>query len=108
MLFGALGVLIAMIAVFEAGSYWHTRAVLGDAAADGVRAAAAWDGSCASGVAVARRAVERQAPGWAAQVEIACVSGPVVTVTVGARTPGLLGQAGGVQARASASAPKEQ
>lgn len=100
--------LLVVLALFEATAYWHARNVLGDAAADGVRSAAAFDGSCASGIDVARRAVSAHAGSWADGVAVTCAdSGASVTITVAATTPGVLGGAAGFTATASASAPKE-
>jgi Flp pilus assembly protein TadG len=108
MLFGMVGVLFALLALFEAGAYWHTRTILDDAASDGARVAAAYDGTCSGGVEVARAAVARQAGSWADAVDITCVDGPTVTVVVAARTPGVLGPSIGLRATASVSAPKER
>jgi Flp pilus assembly protein TadG len=101
MLFGMMGVLFALLALFEAGAYWHTRTILDDAASDGARVAAAYDGTCNGGVEVARAAVARQAGSWADAVDITCVDGPTVTVVV-------LGPSIGLRATASVSAPKER
>ena len=108
MLFGMVGVLFALLALFEAGAYWHTRTILDDAASDGARVAAAYDGTCSGGIEVARAAVARQAGSWADAVDITCVDGPTVTVNVAARTPGVLGASIGLRATASVSAPKER
>jgi hypothetical protein len=107
MLFGMVGVLFALLALFEAGAYWHTRTILDDAASDGARVAAAYDGTCSGGVEVARAAVARQAGSWADAVDITCVDGANVTVVVTARTPGVLGASIGLRATAMVSAPKE-
>ena len=108
MLFGMVGVLFALLAVFEAGAYWHTRTILDDAASDGARVAAAYDGTCTGAIDAAGAAVARQAGSWADAVDITCLDGPTVTVVVEARTPGVLGAAIGLRAAASASAPKER
>jgi len=100
--------LLVVLALFEATAYWHARNVLGDAAADGVRSAAAYGGSCDAGIAVARRAVAAHAGSWADGVSIGCVDdGDSVTITVRAVTPGVGGETFGFTATASASAPKE-
>lgn len=99
---------MVVLALFEATSYWHARNVLGDAAADGVRSAAAYGGSCDAGVTVTRRAVAAHAGSWADRVDVGCMdAGETVTITVRATTPGVLGEAFGITAYASASAPKE-
>lgn len=109
LLFGLVLLLLVVLALFEAAAYWHARNVLGDAASDGVRSAAAYDGSCASGIEVARRSVLGHAGAWANGVEVSCAdSGTSVTITVVTRTPGVLGGSAGLTASASASAPKER
>ena len=107
MLFGLVLVIFAMLLVFEAATYWHARNVLDDAAAEGARVAAAFDGSCADGVAAAQAAVARTAGAWADDVIVTCTDGAVVTVTVSGGTPGVLGNALGFRARATETAPKE-
>jgi hypothetical protein len=107
MLFGMVGVVFALLALFEAGAYWHTRTILDDAASDGARVAAAYDGTCSGGVEAARTAVARQAGSWADVIDVTCSDGANVTVVVTARTPGVLGSSIGRRATASVSAPKE-
>lgn len=108
MLFGMVATLFVVLAIFEAGAYWHAHNVLDDAAADGARIAAAYDGSCTAGVDAARRAVARQAGSWAGAVEVICTDGAIISVTVAADTPGVIGATVGWRARATASAPKER
>ena len=107
MLFGSIAVLFVLLLVFEVVAYWHARNVYGDAAAEGARVAAAWDGSCAAGVVAARAVVDGSAGSWAGDVEVTCTDGPTVAVTVAGRTPGVLGGAG-MQARITETAPKER
>ncbi len=108
LLFGLTLLLLVVLALFEATAYWHARNVLGDAAADGVRSAAAYGGSCDAGIAVARQAVAAHAGSWADDVSVGCVdAGDRVTVTVRAVTPGVLGESLGFTASVAASAPKE-
>lgn len=107
MLFGFMLVLLVMLLVFETTTYWHARNVLDDAAAEGARVAAAFDGSCAAGVAVAQDLVLRTAGTWADGVSVSCADGPMVTVTVTGRTPGVFGSALGMHAQATETAPKE-
>ena len=57
MLFGMIAVLFAMLLVFDTTSYWHGRNVYNDAAAEGARVAAAFDGTCADGIAAAEEFV---------------------------------------------------
>lgn len=107
MLLGSIAVLFVLLLVFEVVAYWHARNVYGDAAAEGARVAAAWDGSCAAGVVAARAVVEGSAGSWAGEVEVTCTDGPTVAVTVAGRTAGVLGGAG-MHARVTETAPKEQ
>lgn len=107
MLFGSIAVLFVLLLVFEVVAYWHARNVYGDAAAEGARVAAAWDGSCAAGVVAARSVVAGSAGSWAGEVEVTCTDGPIVAVTVAGRTPGVLGGAG-MRAGVTERAPKEQ
>jgi len=108
MLFGTVAVLMALLLVFETAAYWHARNVFDDAASDGARIAAAFDGSCADGVEVARAAIARHAGSWASEVEVSCVDAPLVVVTVTGRTPGVVGDAIGMRATVAESAPRER
>ena len=87
---------------------WHARTVVDDAAADGARAAAAYDGSCDDGIAVARAAIDAHAGDWGSDVTIGCVDGASVTVTVRGRTPGVLAGAAGITVAVSQSQPSER
>jgi hypothetical protein len=107
MLFGAMALLFTLLLLFEATTYWHARNVFDDAAAEGARVAAAYDGSCPDGVAAARQMVAGRAGAWGHGVRVTCTDGTTVTVTVEGRTPGVLGPALGIRARVSESAPKE-
>jgi Flp pilus assembly protein TadG len=108
MLFGTMAVLMALLLVFETAAYWHARNVFDDAASDGARIAAAYDGSCAEGVEVARAAIARHAGSWARDVDVACVDAPLVVVTISGRTPGVVGAALGMSASVAESAPRER
>ena len=108
MLFGAMALLMVMLAVFEATAYWHARNVFDEAASEGARIAAAYDGDCDTAVASARAIVERMASGWSSRVAVACIDGPVVSVTVSGRSPGVLAGGLGIAARVTESAPKER
>jgi hypothetical protein len=108
MLFGMIGVIAVLLVMFEAVAYWHARNVFDDAAAEGARIAAAYDGSCADGIEAARAAVARHAGSWASELEITCTDGPLVTVVVSGRTPGVLADSLGMQARVSESTPRER
>lgn len=108
MMFGTIGLLLVLALLFEATAFWHARNILDDAASDGVRVAAAYDGTCAEGIAVARTSIKRQARSWANAVDVTCTAGPVVTVTVRGRTPGMFVGSLGLTAQVSESAPKER
>jgi TadE-like protein len=108
MLFGLMAAVFALLLVFEATVYWHARNVFDEAAAEGARVAATFDGSCAAGVDAALRMVDAHAGNWGRDARVTCTEGPTIVVTVMGRTPGVLGAALGFQARVSESAPKEQ
>lgn len=108
MLFGLLLVIAVCLTVFEAVAYWHARNVFDDAASEGVRVAAAFDGGCEAGVAAARREIARRSSSWATDVEITCTDGPVVTMRITGATPGALGDALGFSADVVELAPKER
>ncbi|CAB4364360.1 MAG: hypothetical protein F2681_10570 [Actinobacteria bacterium] len=108
MLFGFMAVLFVMLLVFESVAYWHARNVYDEAAVEGVRVAAAYDGDCAHGVAAARDMIRRHAAGWGTQAVVTCTSGTTMSVTVDGYTPGVLGEQFGVRVRVVESAPKEQ
>lgn len=107
MLFGLMLVMFVMLLVFEAVTYWHARNVLDDAAAEGARVAAAFDGTCADGVAAANAVVQRTTGNWADGVNVECIEGAIVTVTVSGYSPGVLGSGMGFRAHATETAPKE-
>lgn len=107
MLFGSVALVMVVLLVFEAVAYWHARNIFDEAASEGVRVAAAYDGSCAEGVAVARAMITRMAAGWSGSVDVSCTDGPTVIVTVSGSTPGVLAGQVGIAARVSESAPKE-
>jgi hypothetical protein len=106
MLFGLMASLLALLLVFEATAYWHARNVFDDAAAEGVRVAAAFDGTCAAGIEAAQQMVQLHAGAWGRGAQVSCIDGPMVVVTVTGHTPGVLGAA--MTAHVSESAPKEQ
>jgi hypothetical protein len=108
MLFGMMATLFALLLIVETVAYWHARNVYDEAAAEGARVAAAFDGSCDDGVAAATAFVQVHAGGWGRGVDVSCAEGPIVVVTVSGRTPGVLGAAAGFRARVAESAPKEQ
>jgi len=107
MLFGAMCVLLVLGAVFESTAYWHARNVFAEAAAEGARVGAAFDGDCADAVRAASTMVAEHAGSWGRGATVGCTEGVVVSVTVTGRTPGLLGAALGFQARVRDVVPKE-
>ena len=107
MLFGMMAVIFVMLLIFEVTAYWHARNVFDEAAAEGARVAAAYDGTCTDGVAAARSQLRAVGGSWASSVRISCVDGPMVTVSITGSTPGALGPVG-FKAFASESAPKER
>jgi hypothetical protein len=82
--------------------------VYDEAAAEGARVAAAFDGSCADGVAAATDLVRRHAPGWGSRVAVSCTEGDTVVVVVSGPTMGLAGAHLGLMARTVEAAPKER
>ena len=107
MLFGALALILFLLVVFDAVAYWHTRNIFDEAAAEGARVAAAYDGTCDDGIAAATAMVERTAGGWSRAITVTCNDGPIVTVTVGGRPPGVLSGLFVDWAAATETAPKE-
>jgi Flp pilus assembly protein TadG len=107
MLFGCMVLLMTLLLVFDSTAYWHARNVFDDAAAEGARVAAAYDGSCPAGVRAARSMIATHAGRWGAGATVTCTEGAVVTVVVSGRTPGVLGSTLGFRARVAESAPKE-
>ncbi|MDO8362845.1 MAG: hypothetical protein Q7V88_08105 [Actinomycetota bacterium] len=107
MLFGFIAVLFALLLLFEVVAYWHARNVFDEAAAEGVRVAAAYDGDCADGIAAAEAMVRRHGGTWGSGTRVTCTDGAIVTVTVAGRTPGVLGNGLGLRTSVSESAPKE-
>jgi len=107
MLFGLVAVLFVLLLVFETTAYWHARNVFDDAAAEGSRVAAAFDGSCTDGREAAREMVARTGS-WARDLRITCTDGLVIAVTVSGRTPGVIGASAGFRATVTETAPKER
>lgn len=109
LLFGAVMMIILFVLLMEATSFWHARNVLDDAASEGARVAAAFDGTCGQGETVARDRITARAGKWAAGVSVSCSeTDGIVTVIISSTTPGLLSSSAGYQASVTESAPKEQ
>jgi hypothetical protein len=107
MLFGTMALLLSLLLVFESSAYWHARNVFDDAAAEGARVAAAYDGTCPEGVAAARAMISRHAGRWGNGASVTCTAGATVIVVISGSTPGVLGPHLGFRARVVESAPKE-
>jgi NOL1/NOP2/fmu family ribosome biogenesis protein len=111
LLFGVMCVLLVMGLLFETTAYWHARNVFAEAAAEGARVAAAFDGSCAGGVMAAQQWVDQRAGSWGRGAVVTCAladNAATAVVTVRGRTPGLLGPALGFEATVRDSAPRER
>lgn len=108
LLFGMVVLLLVFLVVLDITAYWHTRNVFDDAAADGARVAAAYDGSCATGVEATRAAIARQVEGWADDVDISCTDGPEVSVAVRGASRGVLFAAFGVEIDVVQTQPSER
>lgn len=108
MLFGVVVLAVVVLGVVEATAYWHARNVFDEAAVEGVRVAAAFDGSCVKARVAAAAIVERMASGWSDEVRIECTAGDEVQVVVSGASPGLLFGGFGIRARVAESAPKER
>ncbi len=108
MMAGTILLLVALLVLFEAIAHWHARTVFDDAAADGARVAAAYDGTCEAGVAATRAAIVRHAAGWGTQAQVSCTSGAEVTVRVSGPTPGVLASPLQLVASVEQSQPSER
>lgn len=108
MLFLGVGLIAVFLFVVELGAYWHAKNVLEEAAASGAQAAAAFDGDCTDGRAAALAFARARGGGWADAVTVDCRAGDVVTVRVGARSPGLVFGSTGFSVSARASAVEER
>jgi len=108
MLFGGIALLMAFLLVFEVVAYWHVRNIVDEAAAEGARIAAAYDGTCAQAERATRNMVERSVSGWSSRLRVTCSQGAEVQVRVVVRTPGPLGDRLGVRVEVVERAPKER
>jgi hypothetical protein len=86
--------------------WWHTRNILEQAAAEGARAAAAADASCAAASPAALGLAERMGGSWVDSTNVNCATGDVIVVVVTADTP-LFGLPGSMHVSARATAPSE-
>lgn len=90
--------------------WWHARNILEQAAAEGARAAAAADATCAAAGPVAAGLAERIGGSWVESLNVDCggdgPDGATVTVTVTAATP-MFALPGSLRVSAVATAPSE-
>lgn len=108
-LFGAVVMIALFLFLIEATGYWHARNILDDAAAEGARVAAAFDGTCAQAENTARHRITERAGGWASGAAVTCSeTNGIVTVVITSTTPGLLSSSTGYRATVTESTPKEQ
>lgn len=108
-MFGAVAMICLVLLIVETVSFWHSRNVFDEAAAEGVRVAAAFDGTCGAGTSTARALLERRAGGWSAGVSIGCTeTDGIVTMTISGQTPGMLLDSAGFTATVTESAPRER
>ena len=108
-LFGGIAIIFFVLLIVEVAGYWHARNIFDEAAAEGARVAAAFDGTCAEGTAEAEALIQQRASSWASGVHVECAEAAgIVTVTVTGATAGVLGGSVGFTAHVSESAPKEQ
>ena len=108
-LFGGIAIIFFVLLIVEVAGYWHARNIFDEAAAEGARVAAAFDGTCAAGTAEAEALIQQRASSWASGVQVDCAENAgIVTVTITGATAGVLGGSVGFTAHVSESAPKEQ
>ena len=109
MIFGAVAVMTFVLLLFEAVAHWHAHNVIQEAAAEGARVAAAFDGTCALGRQAAQASIESRASGWSNDVSVVCSEAAgVLTVTVTAGTPGFIAGGVGFRLGVTQSAPRER
>lgn len=108
-MFGAVAMIALVLLIVETTSFWHSRNIFDEAASEGARVAAAFDGTCDVGRSTARSLLERRAGNWATGVAVTCSeSAGIVTVTISGTTPGVLFDSAGFRATVTESAPRER
>ena len=108
-MFGAVAMIALVLLIVETVSFWHSRNIFDEAASEGARVAAAFDGTCAAGTSTAQGLLERRAGSWASGVAVTCsVAGGIITVTISGTTPGVLFDNAGFRATVTESAPRER
>lgn len=87
----AVPALIAMVMlVLQAAVWWHARNLLEQAAAEGARAAAAFDGDCGDAQADASAYTSSVGGRWVSPARVTCTAGATVRVVVEAEALSLL------------------
>jgi hypothetical protein len=106
-LFGVVFLLIIIFFFMQVMVWWHARNILEQASAEGPRAAAAADGSCADAPGQASAIATRIGGSWVHTLQVSCsTTAGIVTVRVSAKTPGFLWP-GDLSVAAVATAPLE-
>ena len=106
-LFSAMFLIALFLFLCQVVVWWHTRNILEQAAAEGARAAAAADGSCAAATPAAVGLAERIGGSWVDSTHVNCSPGTTVIVVVTADTP-MFGLPGTMHVSARATAPAER
>ncbi len=105
-LFSAVFLIALFLFICQVVVWWHARNILEQAAAEGARAAAAADASCAAATPAATGLAKRMGGNWVDSINVTCTPGPVVIVIVTATTP-MFGAPGSMHVSARATAPAE-
>ncbi len=110
-MFGGIMVICFVLVIVEASAFWHSRNIFDEAAAEGVRVAAAFDGTCAQGRAAAADLIARRAQNWADGIDVQCqrdaISGGA-EIEITGHSPGILFGNAGIDIHVRESAPIEQ
>ena len=109
-MFGGVAMIAFVLLLVETVSFWHARNVFDEAAAEGARVAAAFDGTCAAGTSTGRGAASHDAPVVGRRASRCRAARPTESSPSRspATTPGVLFDAGGFTASVTQSAPKER
>ncbi len=110
-MFGGIMIICFVLVVVEASAFWHSRNIFDEAAAEGVRVAAAFDGTCAQGRAAAADLISRRAENWADGVDVRCqrdAASGVAEIEITGHSPGILFGNAGIDIHVRESAPIER
>ena len=108
-MFGGIMIIAFVLIIVEAAAFWHSRNIFDDAASEGARVAAAFDGTCAQGSATAIALIERRAANWADSVVVACEpTATAITIRITGHSPGVLFGRAGIDIHVTESAPSER